>query len=149
MAVLPGRLRFGYDARRMRRQNVSTGTVWEDLVGYSRLVRVGDIVAVTGTTATMPGGGHVGDGDAYAQTAQILRNIERALGEVGAAMADVIRTRIYVTDIQRDWQEVGRAHREVFGAIRPCTSMLEVSRLIDDWMLVEIEADAVLADAPA
>jgi enamine deaminase RidA (YjgF/YER057c/UK114 family) len=131
----------------MRRQNVSTGTVWEDMVGYSRLVRVGDIVAVTGTTATLPGGGHVGDGDAYAQTAQILRNIERALGEVGATMADVIRTRIYVTAIRRDWQEIGRAHREVFGAIRPCTSMVEVSRLIEDWMLVEIEADAVLADA--
>jgi enamine deaminase RidA (YjgF/YER057c/UK114 family) len=131
----------------MRRQNVSTGTVWEDIVGYSRLVRVGDIVAVTGTTATVPGGGHVGDGDAYAQTAQILRNIERALGEVGATMADVIRTRIYVIAIRRDWQEIGRAHREVFGAIRPCTSMVEVSRLIEDWMLVEIEADAVLADA--
>ena len=133
----------------MRRQNVSTGTVWEDMVGYSRLVRVGDIVAVTGTTATTPGGGHVGDGDAYAQTAQILRNIERALAEVGAAMADVIRTRIYVTAIQRDWREVGRAHREVFGEIRPCTSMVEVSRLIEDWMLVEIEADAVLSAAPA
>jgi enamine deaminase RidA (YjgF/YER057c/UK114 family) len=128
----------------MRRQNVSSGTVWEDLVGYSRLVRVGDIVAVTGTTATVPGGGHAGDGDAYAQTVQILKNIERALGEVGGAMADVIRTRIYVTAIQRDWQAVGRAHREVFGAIRPCTSMIEVSGLIEDWMLVEIEADAVI-----
>jgi enamine deaminase RidA (YjgF/YER057c/UK114 family) len=128
----------------MRRQNVSSGAVWEDLVGYSRLVRVGDIVAVTGTTATLPGGGHVGDGDAYAQTAQILKNIERALAEVGGAMADVIRTRMYVTAIQRDWQEIGRAHREVFGAIRPCTTMVEVSRLIEDWMLVEIEADAVI-----
>ncbi len=118
--------------------------MWEDLVGYSWLVRVGDIVAVTGTTATVPGGGHAGDGDAYAQTAQILKNIERALGEVGAAMADVIRTRIYVTAIQRDWRAVGRAHREVFGAIRPCTSMVEVSGLIEDWMLVEIEADAVI-----
>jgi enamine deaminase RidA (YjgF/YER057c/UK114 family) len=129
------------------RQKVSTGTVWEDLVGYSRLVRVGEIVAVTGTTATLPGGGHAGDGDAYVQTAQILANIERALAEVGATMADVIRTRIYVTDIRRDWQEVGRAHREVFGAIRPCTTMVEVSRLVEDWMLVEIEADAVLATA--
>ncbi|HEY8143650.1 MAG TPA: RidA family protein [Kofleriaceae bacterium] len=128
----------------MRRQNVSSGVVWEDLVGYSRLVRVGDIVAVTGTTATLPGGGHAGDGDAYAQTAQILKNIERALAEVGGAMADVIRTRMYVTAIQRDWQEIGRAHREVFGAIRPCTTMVEVSRLIEDWMLVEIEADAVI-----
>jgi enamine deaminase RidA (YjgF/YER057c/UK114 family) len=134
--------------RAMARQNVATGTVWEDLVGYSRLVRVGDIVAVTGTTATLPGGGHVGDGDPYAQTAQILENIERALAEVGGTMADVIRTRIFVTDIQRDWREVGRAHREVFGAIRPCTSMVEVSRLIDDWMLVEIEADAVLGHGP-
>ena len=130
----------------MRRQNVSTGTVWEDLVGYSRLVRLGHIVAVTGTTATVAGGGHVGDDDPYAQTAQILRNIERALAEVGCTMADVIRTRIYVTDIRRDWQAVGRAHREVFSAIRPCTSMVEVSRLIEDWMLVEIEADAVIAD---
>lgn len=128
----------------MRRQNVSSGVVWEDLVGYSRLVRVGDIVAVTGTTATLPGGGHTGDGDAYAQTAQILKNIERALAEVGGAMADVIRTRMYVTAIQRDWREIGRAHREVFGAIRPCTTMVEVSRLIEDWMLVEIEADAVI-----
>ncbi len=128
----------------MRRQNVSSGAVWEDVVGYSRLVRVGDMVAVTGTTATLPGGGHVGDGDAYAQTAQILKNIERALAEVGGAMADVIRTRMYVTAIQRDWQEIGRAHREVFGAIRPCTTMVEVSRLIEDWMLVEIEADAVI-----
>jgi enamine deaminase RidA (YjgF/YER057c/UK114 family) len=128
----------------MRRQNVSSGAVWEDVVGYSRLVRVGDMVAVTGTTATLPGGGHVGDGDAYAQTAQILKNIERALAEVGGAMADVIRTRMYVTAIQRDWQEIGRAHREVFGAIRPSTTMVEVSRLIEDWMLVEIEADAVI-----
>jgi enamine deaminase RidA (YjgF/YER057c/UK114 family) len=136
-----------YHAREMTRQNVSTGTVWEDLVGYSRLVRVGDIVAVTGTTATLPGGGHVGDGDPYAQTAQILKNIERALAEVGGGMADVVRTRIFVTDIQRDWREVGRAHREVFGSIRPCTSMVQVSRLIDDWMLVEIEADAVLGHA--
>lgn len=138
-----------YDARAMgeSRQNVSTGTVWEDLVGYSRLVRVGELIAVTGTTATVAGGGHVGDGDAYAQTAQILANIERALGEVGATMADVIRTRIYVTDIRRDWQAVGRAHREVFSAIRPCTTMVEVSRLIEDWMLVEIEADAALPHA--
>ena len=113
-------------------------------MGYSRLVRVGDIVAVSGTTATLPEGGHVGDGDAYSQTAQILKNIERALGQAGATMADVIRTRIYVTAIQRDWRDIGRAHGEVFGEIRPSTSMVEVSRLIEDWMLVEIEADAVI-----
>jgi enamine deaminase RidA (YjgF/YER057c/UK114 family) len=131
----------------MRRVQVSTGTVWEDLVGYSRLVRVGDLIAVTGTTATVAGGGHVGDGDAYAQTIQIARNIERALVEVGAGLGDVIRTRIFVTDIRRDWREVGRAHLEIFGAIRPCTTMVEVSRLIDDWMLVEMEADAVIGGA--
>jgi enamine deaminase RidA (YjgF/YER057c/UK114 family) len=131
----------------MRRVQVSTGTVWEDLVGYSRLVRVGDLIAVTGTTATVAGGGHVGDGDAYAQTIQIARNIERALVEVGAGLGDVIRTRIFVTDIRRDWREVGRAHLEIFGAIRPCTTMVEVSRLIDDWMLVETEADAVIGGA--
>jgi enamine deaminase RidA (YjgF/YER057c/UK114 family) len=129
----------------MKRINVSTGTMWEDVVGYSRLVRVGDIVAVTGTTATTADGGHVGDGDAYAQTMQIARNIEHALAQVGARLEHVIRTRIYVVDIERDWREVGRAHREVFGAIRPATSMLEIKRLVADWMLVEIEADAVVS----
>ena len=128
----------------MQRINVSSGTVWEDVVGYSRLVRVGDLVAVTGTTATSADGGHVGEGDPYAQTIQIARNIERALAEVGARLEHVIRTRIYVIDIERDWREVGRGHREVFGAIRPATSMLQVSRLIADWILVEIEADAVV-----
>ena len=129
----------------MKRVNVSSGTMWEDVVGYSRLVRVGDLVAVTGTTATVADGGHVGEGDPYAQTIQIARNIERALAEVGAGLEHVVRTRIYVIDIERDWREVGRGHREVFGAIRPATSMVQVSRLIADWMLVEIEADAVVS----
>jgi|SRR5690349_23055316 len=129
----------------MKRVNVSSGTMWEDVVGYSRLVRVGDLVAVTGTTATVAEGGHVGEGDPYAQTIQIARNIERALAEVGAGLEHVVRTRIYVVDIERDWREVGRGHREVFGAIRPATSMVQVSRLIADWMLVEIEADAVVS----
>ena len=131
----------------MKRTNVSSGTPWEDIVGYSRLVRVGDQLVVTGTTATLPGGGHTGDGDPYEQTMQITRNIERALVQVGASLADVIRTRIYVVDIRRDWPEVARAHKQVFGAVRPATTMVEVSRLIDDWMLVEIEADAVLGAA--
>jgi enamine deaminase RidA (YjgF/YER057c/UK114 family) len=124
---------------------VASGTPWEDEVGYSRLVRVGNQIVVTGTTATLPGGGHEG-GDAYAQTTQIGRNIEWALAQVGASIGDVVRTRIYVIDIRRDWQAVGRAHREIFGAVRPATSMVEVSRLIADWMLVEVEADAVIGD---
>jgi enamine deaminase RidA (YjgF/YER057c/UK114 family) len=118
--------------------------MWEEVVGYSRLVRVGNHVAVTGTTATTGEGGHVGDGDPYAQTIQIARNIERALAQVGARLDDVIRTRIYVIDIERDWREVGRGHKELFGTIRPATTMVQVSRLIADWMLVEIEADAVV-----
>jgi enamine deaminase RidA (YjgF/YER057c/UK114 family) len=130
----------------MVRTRIASGTKWEDLVGYSRLVRVGNQIAVTGTTATTPDGGHVGDGDAYTQTIQILRNIERALHQAGGCLEDVFRTRIYVRDIDRDWHAVGRAHREVLGAIRPATTMVEVSRLIADWMLVEIEADAVVED---
>ena len=130
----------------MQRKRVSSGTKWEDRVGYSRLVRAGNIIAVTGTTATLPGGGHVGDGDAYAQAIQIGRNIEWALRQAGASLAEVVRTRMFVTDIRRDWEAVGRAHHEVFGAARPATTMVEVSRLIEDWMLVEIEADAVVAD---
>lgn len=129
----------------MKRMRVASGTPWEDEVGYSRLVRVGNQVVVTGTTATLPGGGHL-EGDAYAQTIQIGRNIEWALAQVGASIGDVVRTRIYVTDIRRDWQVVGRAHREIFGPVRPATSMVEVSRLIADWMLVEVEADAVIGD---
>ncbi len=129
-----------------KRIRVSTGVKWEDIVGYSRLVRVGAHIAVTGTTATLPGGGHTGDGDAYAQAIQAGRNIEWALGQAGATLADVVRTRMFVTDIRRDWEAVGRAHREIFGAAMPATSMVEVSRLIDDWMLVEIEADAIVGD---
>ena len=124
------------------RQNVSSGAPWESIVGYSRLVRIGPHLWVTGTTAFVPGGGHVGDGDAYAQAMQIGANLKRALAEAGAGLEHVVRTRMFVTDIRRDWQAVGRAHAELFGAVRPATTMVEVSRLIEDWMLVEIEADA-------
>ena len=127
----------------MSRQNYSTNSPWEPIVGYSRAVRVGNQVFVTGTTAIGPDGKLVGAGDAYAQTAQILRNIEAVLIRAGAAMRDVVRTRIFVTDISR-WQEIGRSHREFFGDIRPCATMVEVRRLIDPEMLVEIEVDAVV-----
>ncbi len=125
------------------KQYYSSGTKWEPIVGYSRAIRIGNQVLVTGTTATDEKGEVIGAGDAYIQTVQIIRNIERALNALGSSLKDVVRTRMFVTDISR-WEEYGRAHGEFFRDVKPCTTMVEVRKLIDDRMLIEIEADAVV-----
>ena len=133
----------------MKRENFSGGVKWEDIVGYSRAVKTGNLVFVAGTTATDKNNELVGVGDPYEQTMQTLRNIDAALAKAGASMGDVVRTRMFVVDIEANWEKIGEAHGEFFRDVRPSATMVEVSRLIDPRMLVEIEVDAVITDGSA
>lgn len=143
-APAAGRVAFGGElAPGMARERASSGARWEAIVGYSRAVRVGELVFVTGTTAFTAEGGHADADDAYAQARQAIENIGRALAQLGVGFEHVVRTRMFVTDIARDWEAIGRAHAEAFGAARPATSMIEARALIEPWMRVEIEVDAV------